>query len=173
MDYVFLDSIKVDRYYEKCIRYLSSELKKINDLGLKYSNHNEIKDIEFQEKNLVLYLDILEKRPTWLRVIFSLVLFGSFMQLSSGIYVAFDQGYLNSRQVNIITISFLLTIASFAYLFYEYRKFQENKLKALKVFLIVRHHNYQKIIDEREAKLNPRPKYKKGSPMDYLFGEDE
>lgn len=173
MSYIFLDAMKVDRFYAKSSRYLSNELNKIKDLHLKYDDFQKVYDIESKERDLTYYLNALEKRPTWLRVVLAFVLGISFMQLSSAIYVAFDQGYLSSRQVNILVISFLLVLVSLGILIFEYKKFQDNKFRALKLFLTVKHHNHQAIIEERNSKLNPRPKYKKGSPMDYIFGEDE
>lgn len=173
MSYIFLDAMRVDRFYEKSTRYLSIELKRIKDLNLKYDDFQKTYDIECHEKKLKNYLDTLEKRPTWLRVFLAVVLFISFMQLSSAVYVAFDQGYLNSRQVNILSFSFLLVIFSLAVLILEYKKFQSNKFNALKLLLIVKHHNHQAILEERSEKLNPKIKRQDGSAMDYLFGEDK
>lgn len=173
MSYTFLDAMKVDKFYAKSTRYISSELEKIKYLHLKYDDFQRVYDIKSKEKDLTYYLNALEKRPTGLRLVLTFLLGISFLQLSSVLYVAFDQSYLNSRQVTILVISFLLVLISLGILIFEYKKFQNNKFRALKLFLIVKHHNYQAIIEERSSKLNPRPKYKKDSPMDYIFGEDE
>lgn len=41
------------------------------------------------------------------------------------------------------------------------QKFPKNKYEALKLFLMVRQHNFKKIRDEHEAKLNPKQNMKK------------
>ena len=38
---------------------------------------------------------------------------------------------------------------------------------------MVRQHNFKKIRDEHEAKLNPKREYEKGSVFDFMFGEDD
>ncbi|NAS08125.1 hypothetical protein [Acinetobacter haemolyticus] len=173
MSYIFLWSMKTEKYYEKAGRYITSELNKINDLKLHYNEIHKIHDIDSHEQNLKYYLDKLENRSDWIRGVLILILFVTLMQLVVVIYVAFDQKYLNSSQVSLLATSFILFISNSFYLLWEYRNFQKNKYEALKLFLMVRQHNFKKISDEQEAKLNPKRKYEKNSPMDYIIGNDD
>lgn len=173
MDYIFLNALKVDKPYIKAQKFISDELKKLEDFQLEYSERHCVTDIAFKESVLLSYLQKLENRHEILKLIACIILFISFMQMVVCIYFSFDQGGLNSHQSNLLTASFAIVLATTSYLLYEDRKFKETKNKALKLFLVVRNHNYEKILKEREEKLNPRQSYPKGSPMDYLFGDDD
>lgn len=173
MDYIFFNALRTDKIYRKSNQYLLPKLNEINDLQLIYEEKHKITDISFKEKQLIYFLDKLEDRKTWLRVLLYLISFLSTIQFVSVIYVAFIQTYLNSDQVNLLVMSAIISILSIGALFLEHRKFQKNKYEALKLFLIVKNHNYLEIIKEREAVLNPRVSYEKGTPMDYIFGSDD
>lgn len=172
MSYIFLDALRTEKFYKNSGRYIQNELNKIKDLNLIYNDIHKVYDISTSEKILKHYLDKLENRSVWLRSISVIVLLISFIQFLVVIYIAFELSNLNVDQTNLLLVSFSLVAINSVYLSWEYKKFQNNKHEALKLFLMVKSHNYQLIINEREAKLNPRIKYKEGSPMDLLFGED-
>ncbi|MBI1450406.1 hypothetical protein IL972_00440 [Acinetobacter sp. FL51] len=173
MSYIFLWAIKTEKYYEKAGRYIALELNKINDLKLHYNEIHKVHDIDCHERSLTYYLDKLESRSDWVRGILIFISLITLMQFIVVIYAAFDQKYLSSSQTNLLVTSFIIFLSSSFYLLWEYKNFQKNKYEALKLFLMVRQHNFKKIRDEHEAKLHPKRKYEKGSPMDYLFGDDD
>ena len=173
MDYIFLNTLKVDKPYLKASRYIIGELDKLDKFQLEYIEKHKASNLELKENLLRLYLQKLENRLDVPRAILGLILFISFIQLSVCVYFAFTWGGLNSHQANVITISFLLVIISSLLLAIEFKRFKENINEALRLFLIIRHHNSQKIIDERNKKIDFKVAYKKGSPMDILFGGDE
>lgn len=173
MSYIFLWAMRTEKYHKRASRYITSELNKINDLKLHYNEIHKINDIDFYERNLKYYLDKLENRSDWIRGVLILISLVTLMQFVVVVYAAFDQKYLNSSQTNLLATSFMIFISSSFYLLWEYKSFQKNKYEALKLFLMVRQHNFKKIRDEHEAKLNPKRKYEKGSVMDFMFGEDD
>ena len=173
MSYIFLWAMKTEKYYGRASRYITSELNKINDLKLYYNEIHKVHDIDSHERNLKYYLDKLESRSDWIRGILIFISLITLMQFIIVIYAAFDQKYLSSSQTNLLVTSFIIFLSSSFYLLWEYKNFQKNKYEALKLCLMVRQHNFKKIRDEHEAKLNPKQKYEKGSPMDYLFGDDD
>lgn len=173
MDYIFLDALKTEKFYKKSSHYLSYELVKIRDMKLIYNDIHKAYDIDLYEKKLISILDKLEGRKTWIRILLSIISFFAVLQFFSVIYVAFIQNYLNSDQVNLMVLSAIISTVSISALVFEHQKFKKNKYEALKLFLIVKNHNHLAIIKEREAALNPRMSYKKGSPMDYIFGSDD
>ena len=173
MSYIFLWAMKTEKYYGRAGRYITSELNKINDLKLNYNEIHKVHDIDFYERNLKYHLDKLESRSDWVRGILIFISLITLMQFIVVIYAAFDQNYLNSSQTNLLVSSFIIFLSSSCYLLWEYSNFQKNKYEALKLFLMVRQHNFKKIRDEHEAKLYPEQKYEKGSSMDHLFGDDD
>lgn len=172
MGYIFLGALRTDKHYKRADRYITSELNKIKDLKLKYNEIHKVYDVEFTERSLIYYLDKLEGRGDWIRGLLIFISLLTLMQFVIMIYAAFDQKYLNSNQAKLLVMSFTVFVSSTTYLIWEYKKFQRNKYEALKLFLMVDHHNHKKIIEEEEAKWNPKVKYTKGSPLDFLFGED-
>lgn len=173
MSYIFLDALKTEKLYKEAQGYLSDELIKIQDLNLKFNSIHKTHDIEFKEKQLIFYLDKLEKRGIWLRFIMVLILFITLIQLFSCVYIAFIQSYLNHHQAYFLVLSTLISALCAFFLYLEHRNFQRNKHKTLKLFLEVKNHNYSKIQEERHLALNPKRQYSKNSAMDLLFGEDE
>lgn len=165
--------MRTEKYYEKAGRYITSELNKIDNLKLHYNEIHKVQDIGIHERELKHYLDKLEGRSDWIRGFLILLSLVALMQLVVVIYTAFDQKYLNTSQANLLAISFIIFTSSSFYLLWEYKNFQRNKHEALKLFLVVRQHNFKKIRDEHEAKLNPKRNYEKGSVMDFMFGEHD
>lgn len=173
MSFIFLWAMRTERYYKKASRYITSELNKIDNLKLHYNEIHKVHDIDTCERELTYYLDKLENRSDWIRGLLILISLVTLMQFVVVIYAAFDQKYLNSSQANLLVTSFIIFISSSFYLLWEYKNFQRNKYEALKLFLMVRQHNFKKIRDEHEAKLNPKREYEKGSVFDFMFGEDD
>lgn len=173
MSYVFLDALKTEKHYFKSRRYISIELDKIKKLNLKYDETHREFDIEIKETLLKTYLDKMENRKDWIRYILSVSSFLALLQALSVVYVGFIQNYLNSNQIYLLVFSILFFAICAGVVLLESRIFHNNKAEALKLYLIIKNHNYEEIIKERDAVLNPKANYEKGSPMDYLFGSDD
>lgn len=173
MSYIFLDALKTEKIYFKSRKYISIELDKIKNLNLKYDEKHREFNIEIKETLLKTYLDKMENRKYWIRYILSVSSFLALLQTLSVVYVGFIQSYLNSSQIYLLVFSILFFVTCASALLLESRIFHKNKAEALKLYLIIKNHNYEKIIEERNAALNPIINYEKGSPIDYLFGNDD
>lgn len=174
MGYFFLDALKTEKLYIEAAKVISTELKiaRRNNLEFKKNYTQKSYDIKYNERVLISYLEKIEGRKTWLVILLQVILFLSFIQLSYCIYVAFIEKHMNSNQVTLLALAFLVSLMISLYLLWEQNQYKRNKQVAFKLFLEVRDYNFKSIQEEIDRIHNPKKAYPKDSPMDMLFGED-